>query len=99
MKPLRLLQNERFKTRDITSGLPRVAELFEARKPKDPAIISEIDGVVEIGGLVRGSRKVIVRCENEFVTEYLIPYGSICLSSILTGCMQVSVSLRDRSIP
>ena len=51
---LAMLQNERFKTRDITSGLPRVAELFEARKPKDPAIISEIDGIVEIGGLIRG---------------------------------------------
>ena len=72
---LAILQNERFKTRDITSGLPRVAELFEARKPKDPAIISEIDGVVEIGGLVRGSRKVIVKGENEFIREYFIPYG------------------------
>jgi len=72
---LAMIQNERFKTRDITSGLPRVAELFEARKPKDPAIISEIDGVVEIGGLVRGSRKVFVKGENEFTRDYLIPYG------------------------
>jgi DNA-directed RNA polymerase subunit beta' len=72
---LAMLQNERFKTRDITSGLPRVAELFEARKPKDPAIISEIDGIVEIGGLIRGSRKIKVKGENEFVREYLIPYG------------------------
>jgi len=72
---LAMLQNERFKTRDITSGLPRVTELFEARKPKDPAIISEIEGIVEIGGLVRGSRKIIVRGENEFTSEYLIPYG------------------------
>jgi len=72
---LAMLQNERFKTRDITSGLPRVAELFEARKPKDPAIISEIDGVVEIGGLVRGSRKVLVKGENNFTREYMIPYG------------------------
>jgi DNA-directed RNA polymerase subunit beta' len=72
---LAMLQNERFKTRDITSGLPRIAELFEARKPKDPAIIAEIDGVVEIGGLVRGSRKIIVRGEGDFTREYLIPYG------------------------
>jgi DNA-directed RNA polymerase subunit beta' len=72
---LAMIQTERFKTRDITSGLPRVAELFEARKPKDPAIISEIDGVIEIGGLVRGSRRVIVRGENDFVREYMIPYG------------------------
>nr|WP_051321598.1 DNA-directed RNA polymerase subunit beta' [Chrysiogenes arsenatis] len=49
------------KTKDITGGLPRVAELFEARKPKDQAIIAEIDGIVQIGGLVRGMRKVIVR--------------------------------------
>ena len=70
-----MLQSERFKTRDITSGLPRVAELFEARKPKDPAIISEIDGIIEIGGLVRGSRKIIVKGENNFDREYLIPYG------------------------
>ena len=72
---LAMIQNERFKTRDITSGLPRVTELFEARKSKDPAIISEIDGKVEIGGLVRGSRKIFVKGENEFVREYLIPYG------------------------
>jgi len=72
---LAMLQNERFKTRDITSGLPRVAELFEARKPKDPAIISEIEGQVEIGGLVRGSRKVTVKGENNFNRDYLIPYG------------------------
>ncbi|MCE5252119.1 DNA-directed RNA polymerase subunit beta' [bacterium] len=72
---LAMIQTERFKTRDITSGLPRVAELFEARKPKDPAIISEIDGIVEIGGLIRGSRKVLVKGENDFITEYLIPYG------------------------
>jgi len=48
------------KTKDITGGLPRVAELFEARKPKDACEIAKIDGVVEIGGLVRGKRKVIV---------------------------------------
>ncbi len=48
------------KTKDITGGLPRIAELFEARKPKDACEIAKIDGVVEIGGLVRGKRKVIV---------------------------------------
>ncbi len=72
---LAMLQSERFKTRDITSGLPRIAELFEARKPKDPAIISEIDGIIELGDLVRGSRKLQIKGENEFVREYLIPYG------------------------
>jgi DNA-directed RNA polymerase subunit beta' len=48
------------KTKDITGGLPRVAELFEARKPKDACEIARIDGTVEIGGLVRGKRRVIV---------------------------------------
>jgi len=72
---LAMLQSERFKTRDITSGLPRIAELFEARKPKDPAIISEIDGIIEIGDLVRGSRKMLIKGENDFVRDYLIPYG------------------------
>lgn len=48
------------KTRDITVGLPRVAELFEARKPKDPAVIAEIDGVVTIEGTSRGLRKVVI---------------------------------------
>jgi DNA-directed RNA polymerase subunit beta' len=48
------------KTKDITGGLPRVAELFEARRPKDAAEIAKIDGVVEIGGTIRGKRKVLV---------------------------------------
>ncbi|HEX8850218.1 MAG TPA: DNA-directed RNA polymerase subunit beta', partial [Gemmatimonadaceae bacterium] len=51
---------EAYKTRDITGGLPRVAELFEARKPKDPATISEIDGVVRFGDIKRGKREIRV---------------------------------------
>ncbi|MFC1628194.1 DNA-directed RNA polymerase subunit beta' [Gemmatimonadota bacterium] len=62
------------KTRDITGGLPRVAELFEARKPKEPAVVTEIDGVVKFGGTVRGAREVFVEGENETRT-YKIPYG------------------------
>jgi len=62
------------KTRDITGGLPRVAELFEARKPRDPAVVSEIDGVVEFAGITRGSQKLIARGENE-VREYFVPHG------------------------
>jgi DNA-directed RNA polymerase subunit beta' len=62
-------------TKDITGGLPRVAELFEARRPKDPAIITEIDGVVEFAGTVRGMRKIIVKNESGMQTEYLIPPG------------------------
>ena len=52
---------EAYKTRDITGGLPRVAELFEARRPKDPATISEIDGVVRFGDIKRGKREIFVQ--------------------------------------
>ncbi len=63
-------------TRDITAGLPRVSELFEGRKPKDQATISEIDGIVSMGKLTRGLRKVIVTAEDGGDTrEYLIPHG------------------------
>ena len=63
------------KTRDITGGLPRVAELFEARRPKNPAIISEIDGIVEIGEIVKGQRKIIVNSSTGMTKEYLVPHG------------------------
>jgi DNA-directed RNA polymerase subunit beta' len=63
------------KTRDITGGLPRVAELFEARKPRDPAVVTEIDGSIEYGKIVRGQQQVIVHGENEETKEYLIPHG------------------------
>ncbi|MDD4293960.1 MAG: hypothetical protein PHP69_00420 [Candidatus Omnitrophica bacterium] len=63
------------KTRDITGGLPRVAELFEARRPRSPAIISEIDGFIEFGE-VKGERKIIVRSSTGMVREYVIPTGS-----------------------
>ena len=62
------------KTKDITGGLPRVAELFEARKPKDACEIARIDGTVEIGGLVRGKRRVIVTDQKTGQQEeHLIP--------------------------
>jgi len=54
------ISREAYKTRDITGGLPRVAELFEARRPKDPATISEIDGVVRFGDIKRGKREIFV---------------------------------------
>ncbi len=63
------------KTRDITGGLPRVAELFEARKPKNPAIISEIDGIVEFGEVVKGQRQIIVKSPTGMAKSYLIPHG------------------------
>jgi len=71
------MPRETTKTKDITGGLPRVAELFEARKPKDFAIVSEIDGVVSFGSDSRGKRRIIVTpdVENAEPKEYLIPKG------------------------
>ncbi|MGD9015429.1 MAG: DNA-directed RNA polymerase subunit beta', partial [Candidatus Omnitrophota bacterium] len=63
------------KTRDITGGLPRVAELFEARRPKSPAVISEIDGFVEFGETKKGQRVIIVRSATGMQREYIIPHG------------------------
>jgi DNA-directed RNA polymerase subunit beta' len=62
------------KTKDITGGLPRVAELFEARRPKDAAEIAKIDGIVEMGGTVRGKRKLILKdVDTGAEEEHLIP--------------------------
>ena len=64
------------KTRDITGGLPRVAELFEARKPKEPAVVSEIDGIVRFGEIRRGTRKIIIAAQDAQEEKiYLVPYG------------------------
>ena len=64
------------RTKDITGGLPRAEELFEARRPKSPAVISEIDGGVQFGGLIRGYRKLSVKNERGGEKEYLIPKGA-----------------------
>ncbi len=69
------VSRETTKTKDITGGLPRVAELFEARKPKDHAVICEIDGVVHFGKDTKGKRKVLVVPEFGDPSEYLIPKG------------------------
>jgi DNA-directed RNA polymerase subunit beta' len=69
------IPRETTKTKDITGGLPRVAELFEARKPKEVAVISEIDGVVSFGKDSKGKRKIIVTPEIGEPKEYLIPKG------------------------
>ncbi|MCK4606532.1 MAG: DNA-directed RNA polymerase subunit beta' [candidate division Zixibacteria bacterium] len=63
------------KSRDITGGLPRVAELFEARRPHDPAVVSEIDGYVEFGKVVRGQQQIIVTGEQDETRDYLVPHG------------------------
>jgi DNA-directed RNA polymerase subunit beta' len=69
------IPRETTKTKDITGGLPRVAELFEARKPKEFAVISEIDGAVSFGKDTKGKRKVVVTPEVGEAREYLIPKG------------------------
>ncbi len=62
-------------TQDITGGLPRVTELFEARKPKDPAVMSEVDGIVELGERRRGKRVIKVKTETGKEHEHLVPQG------------------------
>ena len=69
------IPRESSKTRDITGGLPRVAELFEARKPKDHAIITEIEGRVEFGKDYKSKRRIIVKPEKGDVSEYMVPKG------------------------
>ncbi len=61
------------KTRDITGGLPRVTELFEARNPSNPAVVSEIDGVVTFGGIKRGNREIQVESKDGQIKKYLVP--------------------------
>jgi len=70
------IPRETTKTKDITGGLPRVVELFEARKPKQPAVISEVDGGVKYGEISRGVRKVYVEATDGSVKEYTIPRGT-----------------------
>ena len=69
------IPRETTRTKDITGGLPRVVELFEARKPRDPAIISKIDGVVRFGEVSKGQRKVYVTADNGQEEEYSVPRG------------------------
>jgi DNA-directed RNA polymerase subunit beta' len=61
------------KSGDITGGLPRVQELFEARSPSNPAIVSEIDGVVAFGNIKRGNREIIVEARDGIIKKYLVP--------------------------
>jgi len=61
------------KLRDITGGLPRVTELFEARNPGNPAVVSEIDGVVAFGNIKRGNREIVVEAKDGIVKKYLVP--------------------------
>jgi DNA-directed RNA polymerase subunit beta' len=69
------IPRETTRTKDITGGLPRVVELFEARKPRETAIISEIDGVVRFGEVTKGQRKIYVTADNGEEKEYSVPRG------------------------
>ncbi len=69
------IPRETTKTKDITGGLPRVVELFEARRPKEPAVMSEIDGRVKFGGIAKGQRKIAVVADDGETREYSIPRG------------------------
>jgi DNA-directed RNA polymerase subunit beta' len=70
------IPRETTKTKDITGGLPRVVELFEARKPRETAIMSEIDGVIKLGPIAKGKRKLIVVGDDQEEREYDIPRGT-----------------------
>jgi len=61
------------KLRDITGGLPRVTELFEARNPSNPAVVSEIDGVVTFGAIKRGNREIVIEAKDGVTKKYLVP--------------------------
>jgi len=69
------IPRETTKTKDITGGLPRVVELFEARKPRETAVISEIDGTVRFGEVAKGMRKLYVTADNGTEKEYSVPRG------------------------
>jgi len=64
------------KTKDITGGLPRVADIFESRKPKNPAVLAEISGVIEFGKDIKSKRRIIINPEDGDPVEYLIPKGT-----------------------
>ncbi len=71
---------------DITGGLPRVTEIFEARKPKDPAVVAEVDGEVELlNERKRGKRTIIVRSESGIEREHLVPAGKRFLVHTVTS--------------
>ncbi len=69
------IPRETTKTKDITGGLPRVVELFEARRPHEPAVIAEVDGVVKYGEIIKGQRKIAVVPDKGEPKEYLLPRG------------------------
>ena len=78
-QPLAKIPRTMGKSRDITGGLPRVTELFEARNPSNPAVCHEIDGVVTYGGIKRGNREIFIESKDGVKKRYMVP----CLSTFL----------------
>src|SRR5262249_1922920 len=70
------IPRETAKTKDITGGLPRVVELFEARRPKEPAVITEVDGVAQYGAVAKPHRKICVTGDDSETREYQLPRGA-----------------------
>jgi DNA-directed RNA polymerase subunit beta' len=91
------VSREAYKTRDITGGLPRVAELFEARRPKDPATISEVDGTVRFGDIKRGKREIYVHPEEGEPQLYEVPAGALARARRRPGTRPATVSPRGPS--
>lgn len=88
---LATIPREKQRAKDITGGLPRVVELFEARNPKDPAILSEIHGTVEFNGLYKGNRRINVISDTGEISEYIVPKNKhlnvVDGDKITAGCM------------
>ena len=78
-QPLAKIPRNVGKTRDITGGLPRVTELFEARNPSNPAVVSEIDGVVTYGTIKRGNREIYIESKDGTKKKYLVPLSKFIL--------------------
>jgi DNA-directed RNA polymerase subunit beta' len=85
------------KSRDITGGLPRVTELFEARNPSNPAVVSEIDGVVTYGGIKRGNREIFIESRDGVQKRYLVPLSKHILVQD-NDFVKAGQSLSDGSI-
>ena len=85
------------KLKDITGGLPRVTELFEARNPSNPAVVSEIDGVVSFGNIKRGNREIIIEAKDGIVKKYLVPLTRQILAQE-GDFVKAGVSLSDGQI-
>lgn len=85
------------KTRDITGGLPRVTELFEARNPSNPAVVTEIDGVVTLGGVKRGNREIAIESKDGQIKKYLVPLSKHILVQD-NDFVKAGMALSDGSI-